>query len=394
MFWNDILCGAIFRLYGTPDPDRLTIASVHLDKNLVPWFQMMQRSHPFHSWSEFTRALELDFRPSIYECPRATLFKLSRSGSVADYYLQFSSLANRVYGFSNDALIDSCISGLSPEICRDKMIHSPISIVKVVFLAKVYEEKYAVNTKPHKFTSSNTYNHRAPFNSNKLEKTNPINILQTPPTRPMNHNQRNLNIKLISPTEMQLQREKGLCYWCDDQFLLNHKCPNHQIMMLQFDDTEEDTNPEPERTQLARTNPEPDLTTDDHHLSLNAMKGTNNTGILRFTGQIGQISVQVLVDRGSSHNFLQPRIIEFLKLPVEPGPGFKVLVGNGQSMNVEGVVPNLSITLQGHELTVSVFLLPVAGADMILGSSWLATLGPHVADYAALALKFLYKGKF
>lgn len=79
---------------------------MHLDKDVVPWFQMMQRSHPFHSWVEFTHALELDFGPSIYECPKATLFKLSQTGTVADYYLQFTSLANRVYGLSNDALID------------------------------------------------------------------------------------------------------------------------------------------------------------------------------------------------------------------------------------------------------------------------------------------------
>ena len=164
--------------------------------------------------------------------------------------------------------------------------------------------------------------------------------------------------------------------------------------MLQFDDLEEDAQPEPEKTQLDMTYTEPDLATNDHHLSLNAMKGTDSIGILRFTGQIGQIRVQVLVDGGSSNNFLQPRIAEFLKLPVEPGPCFKVLVGNGQSMTAEGVVPNLSIILQGHELIVPVFLLPVAGADIILGSSWLATLGPHVADYAASTLKFFYKGKF
>jgi len=77
---------------------------------------MMQCSHPFHSWVEFTRALELDFGPSIYECQRATLFKLSQIGIVADYYLQFMSLANKVYGLSNDALIDCFISGLIPEI--------------------------------------------------------------------------------------------------------------------------------------------------------------------------------------------------------------------------------------------------------------------------------------
>ncbi|GAU23503.1 hypothetical protein TSUD_39820 [Trifolium subterraneum] len=30
-----------FEYYGTPDADRLTIAAVHLDQTVVPWYQMM-----------------------------------------------------------------------------------------------------------------------------------------------------------------------------------------------------------------------------------------------------------------------------------------------------------------------------------------------------------------
>jgi hypothetical protein len=123
-----------FDYYDTPDHDRLTISSVHLDKDVVPWYQMMQRTHPFTSWIELTRALELDFGPSIYDCPRATLFKLKQSGTVSEYYLQFTSLANRVYGLSNDVMIDCFVSGLSDEIRRDVLLHTPSSLVKAVLL--------------------------------------------------------------------------------------------------------------------------------------------------------------------------------------------------------------------------------------------------------------------
>ncbi|MCI26144.1 hypothetical protein A2U01_0047339, partial [Trifolium medium] len=63
-------------------------------------------------------------------------------------------------------------------------------------------------------------------------------------------------------------------------------------------------------------------------------------------------------------------------------------------MTAEGVVHNVPLEIQGHKLEVPVFLLPVAGTDVILGASWLATLGPHVADYASLTLKFFWKDKF
>jgi hypothetical protein len=43
-----------FTYYATPDDQRLTIASIHLDKGVVPWYQMLVRNQPFHSWVAFT----------------------------------------------------------------------------------------------------------------------------------------------------------------------------------------------------------------------------------------------------------------------------------------------------------------------------------------------------
>lgn len=38
-------------------------------------------------------------------------------------------------------------------------------------------------------------------------------------------------------------------------------------------------------------------------------------------------------------------------------------------------------------------LLPIVGADIILGANWLATLGPHIADYSIRTLEFFYNKK-
>jgi hypothetical protein len=144
-----------FDYHNTPDPDRLVIASVHLDQDVVPWFQMIQRSHPFRPWQEFTRALEMDFGPSAYDCPRAALFKLNQTNSVCDYYREFNALANRVYGVSSEALLDCFISGLQTEIRRDVLVLSPANLPKAFALAKLFEEKYTVQPKPK--YSPNTY---------------------------------------------------------------------------------------------------------------------------------------------------------------------------------------------------------------------------------------------
>lgn len=36
----------------------------------------------------------------------------------------------------------------------------------------------------------------------------------------------------------------------------------------------------------------------------------------------------------------------------------------------------------------------MTGADLVLGAPWLATLGPHIADYSALTLKFYLGDSF
>jgi hypothetical protein len=84
-----------FNYYATPDDQRLTIASIHLDKGVVPWYHMLVRNQPFHSWIAFTRALEAEFGPSPFECPRSTLFKLTQTQTVSEFYTEFTALANR-----------------------------------------------------------------------------------------------------------------------------------------------------------------------------------------------------------------------------------------------------------------------------------------------------------
>ena len=100
------------------------------------------------------------------------------------------------------------------------------------------------------------------------------------------------------------------------------------------------------------------------------------------------------MDSGSLDNFLQPRIANCLKLSVEPIPHFNVLVGNGSAMVVEGLIKRLEVTIQNHVIELPVYLLPISGADLVLGASWLATVGAHISDYSTLSLKFMLDDKF
>jgi hypothetical protein len=216
-----------FEYYATADPEPLTIASVHFDQTVVPWYQMLQRARPFLSWQDLSRVIELEFGPSEFERPRASLLKLQQTGSVDDYYLEFTALANRSTGLTNEALLDCFISGLQKELQREVISQTPGTVIQAVAIARLYEDKFHPTPKQSQFHHPLSKYNITTSSSNPVAPKKPP-ILPTPTTKPLTNPPR---IKHISPAEIQLRsrREKGLCYFCDDKF---SPCPNKRLMLL------------------------------------------------------------------------------------------------------------------------------------------------------------------
>nr|KYP41284.1 Transposon Ty3-G Gag-Pol polyprotein [Cajanus cajan] len=133
----------------------------------------------------------------------------------------------------------------------------------------------------------------------------------------------------MSPAETQLRREKGLCFTCDDKYSPSHRCPNKQYLWLHLDEDEVSDEPVMDAS-VVTDNIEPQLLSEPH-FSFNALNGSAGNGTMRFKGVINGLTVQILLDSGSSDNFLQPRIAACLKLPIEPIQNFNVMVGNGSA---------------------------------------------------------------
>ncbi|KAE9612033.1 hypothetical protein Lal_00048864 [Lupinus albus] len=197
-----------FNYYSTPDHHRITIASIHMEKDVVPWFQIMTRKNPFNSWAAFTQALELEYGPSPYESSRHALFKITQTTTVTAFYTAFTSLANYSHGLSPDAILDCFISGLKPEIRKEVLAQNPLTFSKAFSLAKLFEKKYNPSTEPSK-------------------PVNPIATKRnTNPTRPTHVAQRNSQlfnprqclVRSIIPAEIQFPRDEGLCFYCDGKF--------------------------------------------------------------------------------------------------------------------------------------------------------------------------------
>ncbi|XP_077252438.1 uncharacterized protein LOC143891808 [Tasmannia lanceolata] len=76
-----------------------------------------------------------------------------------------------------------------------------------------------------------------------------------------------------------------------------------------------------------------------------------------------------------------------------PSNPFKVYVGNGDYLICDQKCKGVSLTLHHHEFEVDLFVLPIQGAEIVLGVQWLEVLGPILIDYKNLTMDFCKDGK-
>ena len=77
------------------------------------------------------------------------------------------------------------------------------------------------------------------------------------------------------------------------------------------------------------------------HLSF----GVPGVATMRFEGIINGVTVQILLDSGSSNSFMQPILAQFLNLPMQKALQFWVMVGNGNTLSTEGLIPKILVSI-------------------------------------------------
>nr|GEY67279.1 reverse transcriptase [Tanacetum cinerariifolium] len=127
-------------------------------------------------------------------------------------------------------------------------------------------------------------------------------------------------------------------------------------------------------------------------LSPAALLGVTYPRILRVTGHIEKHAVTILVDSGSTHNIIQPRIASFLNLAITLIPSFPVMIGNGSHIHCHVFCQTVPLYLQNTPFTIPFFVLPIEGSDVVLGMQWLGSLSHIVVDFSIPQISFQHKG--
>ncbi|RVW42820.1 Transposon Tf2-8 polyprotein [Vitis vinifera] len=141
-------------------------------------------------------------------------------------------------------------------------------------------------------------------------------------------------VRRLSWEEMQRRRAQNLCFNCNDRFTIGHKCLGPQILLLEgYEDNGDLLCDEVTKKQPAGQNhegsPEPEIT-------LHALMGWTVPKTMRIAARIGAHDVVVLIDSGSTHNFISERMANLLRLPMVPTESFTVRVANGENLRCQG----------------------------------------------------------
>ena len=116
---------------------------------------------------------------------------------------------------------------------------------------------------------------------------------------------------------MQRRRAQGLCFSCDEKFTPGHRCRKSQLLLLE--------NEEEDGELPTNLEGEPEI-------SLHALTGWSPHKTMRVKANIKSHELIVLIDSGSTHNFISERIANSLQLPVQFTKPFNIKIANGCSL--------------------------------------------------------------
>lgn len=118
-------------------------------------------------------------------------------------------------------------------------------------------------------------------------------------------------------------------------------------------------------------------------ISIQALHGTEGFKTIRLRGHLHGKEVSMLIDSGSSHNFICDQLASSIKPWYSLAQPFKVHVANGELIACTHELQHQIWGTQGITFCSTFKIIPLKGYDIILGMDWFSQHSPmqiHWAD--------------
>ncbi|KAG6484069.1 hypothetical protein ZIOFF_060863 [Zingiber officinale] len=348
-----------FRFHGTSDNAKVELASINLEGDAIQWYDWLEACHGPPKWEEFKEELINQFGPSGYENVDGELAKIRQTSTVLEYQGRFERLSNRTRDWSEKQLLGTFIEGLRLDIRREVKMNQPRTMKAALSFAQLQKEK--INEEGRR--------------NNKVIRENPSHY-STP--------------RRLTKEEIKERMAKGLCWHCDEKWHRGHQCKQKRILMIEPIENSEEEDDFYEGETQDNIN---EVQDDSMAISVHALEGLQTLQTMKVKGFIKKQPVMILIDSGSTNNFLDSTLARRLKQKIERASTFDVKVADGRSLTSPGKCEGIKIILPNYELITDLFFLPLDGCDVVLGAQWLRTLGDIIWNFSQLTMRFQDQGK-
>ena len=386
-------CSKYFSLCKIADDQKVDLASLHMIEKAECWVTSYLAVRKGVDWSDFVIDVNARFKDDYSRNVVEKFNKLQQDGSLEQYIDDFETLKSLMMQDNHDLpeayMLDSFIGGMKPAVKPLVKAFKPTSITQAIEYARLLEESLSLNTTKYpKHTSNFAYS--KPIQATPLSSHPPLLPNPLPPSTsslPLTKfNPRQRNSRHI-PADVKADKiARGLCYYCDKPFEKGHKCDFKEPQLFTVEipgsssDNDEDS-PLPESPQ--GTEP---------CISVHALLGNQSYNTMRLTGVQEGRTLHILVDSGSTHNFLDLSTAKKLGCKLEFIPSQAVTVADGNNLQCQYIVKDFEWEMNGKLFTTDVMLIDLGSCDMVLGIQWLSTLGTVFWDFKNLIMEFTYDG--
>ncbi|KAD2394077.1 hypothetical protein E3N88_41054 [Mikania micrantha] len=380
-------CEHFFAIDETPDNMKLRYAVIHLEGPAIQWHQAFMKTRGATvvelPWADYVRAISARFSNAMFEDPMEEIASLTQTDDLHSLNTSFDELLNKV-SISETQAVSLYLKALKPEIRGPVKMFKPKTLHEAYGLAKIQDHNNRISDPKGRMDRgggnhqrSNTDHARImpPTNATRLPLL-PTPTNRTPTTLPPKSNPNN-NPRRLSSKELELKRSKGECFWCTEKFVPGHKCSRRQVFLIEVDDADEG-----EETEV------PTEEEEEHLISIHALTGLPSYSTMRVKGSMGTRQLHILIDSGSTHNFIDVKLAKKLQCPVKEISPILVSVADGKQLTTNQLCPDFQWTMQGRWFTTEVLLIPLENYDMILGVQWLLPLQDILWNFQKMTMQF------
>jgi hypothetical protein len=167
----------------------------------------------------------------------------------------------------------------------------------------------------------------------------------------------------LTPQKIKENREKGLCFNCDHKYSQGNRCSEKKLLYIEGPNEEEEEEPILESDK--------DLYDESHDsqpiISCHALFGFSAPQTFKVVGFLKKKKVTVLIESGSTHNFIKKKLATHLNYFIYPAQEFQVLITIGGTISYSRNFHSIKISMGYYHLDSPMYAISMGVADIVLG---------------------------